>query len=133
MRERQPFGDCELELLNFDGARTPYDVALEIIDDRNHDDYRLMLIVRADMYSKQDAELLLKSYQKLIRAFTSTPGVSFAEPGIYEPQEVERALAFGRGMLLSALTYQRSMPFLAAPGYILHLSLLVGSLTNRIC
>lgn len=73
-------------------------MALEIIDDRDHDDYRLMLIVRADMYSEQDAGLLLTSYQKLVRAFTSTPDLRFAEPGIFEPEEVERALAFGRGM-----------------------------------
>lgn len=98
MRERQDFGDCQLELLNFDGARSPYDISLEIIDDRDHEDYRVMLIVRADMYSEQDAELLLASYQKLVHAFASSPDIVFDEPAIFEPQEVERALAFGRGM-----------------------------------
>lgn len=97
MRERQPFGDCELELLAFDGARTPYDVSLEIIDDRDQDEYRLMLIVRADMYSEQDVGVLLKSYQKLVQAFASTPDIPFAQPDIFEAQEIDKALKFGLG------------------------------------
>lgn len=98
LRERQSFGDCELELLNFNGARTPYDVSLEIIDDRDHDEYRLMLIVRADMYSEQDVGTLLTSYQKLVEAFASTPDIAFAQPEIFDPQEIEKALEFGQGM-----------------------------------
>lgn len=98
MRERQPFGDCELELLNFDGARTPYDISLEIIDDRDHDEYRLMLIVRADMYAEQDVGVLLRSYQKLVKAFASTPDIPFSQPKVFEAQDIETALQFGLGM-----------------------------------
>lgn len=96
IRERQPFGECQLELLEFDASRVPYDVALDITDDPDHDDYRLMLIVRADMYSKQDAELLLSSYQKLVHAFMDA-SASFAKPDVFEPHAIERALEFGRG------------------------------------
>lgn len=97
MRERQPLGDCELELLEFDASRVPYDVALDVTDDPEHGDYRLMLIVRADMYSKQDAELLLTGYQKLVYAFLSTLDTPFAEPDVFEPHYIERSLQFGRG------------------------------------
>lgn len=105
MRERQPFGDCNLELLNFDGARTPYDVSLEIIDDRDHNEYRLMLIVRADMYAEQDVGVLLKSYQKLVQAFARTPDIPFAQPQIFEAQEIDKALGFGLGMPQCSLSF----------------------------
>lgn len=100
MRERQPLSDCELELLEFDASRVPYDVALDIADDPDHGDYRLMLITRADMYSKQGAELLLTSYQKLVHAFMSTLDTSFVEPDVCEPHDIKRALQFGRSRYL---------------------------------
>lgn len=98
MRKKQPFGNCELEMLSFQASKVPYDLALDIIDDAGDGDCLLMLIVREDMYSKQDAEVLLKSYAQLVKAFAESPGLSFAEPDMFEKVEVERSLTFGRGL-----------------------------------
>lgn len=64
-----------------------------------------MLIVRADMYSEKDVETLLTSYQKLVQAFASTPDISFAQPEIFDPREIERALEFGRGTHCTFLSF----------------------------
>lgn len=98
MRKKQPWGNCELELLSFQASKVPYDLALDIIDDAGDADCLLMLIVREDMYSKQDAEVLLQSYGQLVKAFAESPHVRFDEPDIYAKSEVERSLAFGRGL-----------------------------------
>lgn len=99
MRKKQAWGNCELEMLSFQASKVPYDLALDIIDDAGDADCLLMLIVREDMYSKQDAEVLLRSYGQLVRAFAESPEVSFAEPDMFEAAEVERSLTFGRGLL----------------------------------
>lgn len=98
MRRRQPWGDCELEMLSFQASKVPYDLALDIIDDAGDGDCLLMLIVREDMYSQRDAEVLLRSYGRLVEAFAESPGASFEEPDMFEKAEVERSLTFGRGM-----------------------------------
>lgn len=98
MRKKQPWGNCELEMLSFQASKVPYDLALDIIDDAGDADCLLMLIVREDMYSKQDAEVLLRSYGQLVKVFAESPSVSFAEPDMFETSEVERSLTFGRGL-----------------------------------
>lgn len=98
MRRRQPWGDCELEMLSFQASKVPYDLALDIIDDAGDGGCLLMLIVREDMYSRRDAEVLLRSYGRLVEAFAESPGVSFAEPDMFEKAGVERSLTFGRGL-----------------------------------
>ncbi|KAK7698706.1 putative Hybrid PKS-NRPS biosynthetic cluster [Diaporthe eres] len=100
MRKKQPWGNCELEMLSFQASKVPYDLALDIIDDAGDADCLLMLIVREDMYSKQDAEVLLRSYGQLVKAFAESPEVSFAEPDMFEKAEVEKSLTFGRGEFL---------------------------------
>lgn len=87
-----------LEMLSFQASKVPYDLALDIIDDAGDGDCLLMLIVREDMYSKQDAEVLLKSYGQLVKDFAESPGLSFAEPDMFEKAAVERSLTFGRGL-----------------------------------
>ncbi|KAI9696853.1 MAG: putative Hybrid PKS-NRPS biosynthetic cluster [Bogoriella megaspora] len=99
MYKKQAWGDCDLELLSFQTSKMPYDVALDIMDEGGSGDCHLMLIVRKDMYTKQDAEFLLGSYERLVRSFASAPSNVFASPDIFESQEVERALNFGRGRI----------------------------------
>lgn len=104
MRKKQPWGNCELEMLSFQASKVPYDLALDIIDDAGDADCLLMLIVREDLYSKQDAEVLLQSYGQLVKAFAESPGVSFAEPDMFEKAKVERSLTFGRGLCFFSLS-----------------------------
>ncbi|EXK77811.1 hypothetical protein FOQG_17497 [Fusarium oxysporum f. sp. raphani 54005] len=94
--KRQAWGDCELELLLLALPQVPYDIALDIIDDGKNGDCHLTLIARQDMYSVQNAELLIWAYEKLLKAFVRTPSEAFSAPQIYETADIERALDFGR-------------------------------------
>ncbi|KAI1506098.1 AMP-binding enzyme [Biscogniauxia marginata] len=100
MRKSQPWGDCELQLVSFHASKTPYDISMDIIDDADSGECLLMMTVRDDMYSKDDAELLVKCYATLVQAFANTPEEAFAGPKIYETEDVERALNFGQGDIL---------------------------------
>ena len=123
MRKKQPWGNCELEMLSFQASKVPYDLALDIIDDAGDADCLLMLIVREDMYSKRDAEVLLQSYGQLVKAFAESPGVSFAEPDMFETAEVERSLTVGRGLwflLLSPCHFCLSSPVHSSLGHTYH-------------
>ncbi|KAF2218978.1 AMP-binding enzyme [Elsinoe ampelina] len=95
MSKKQQFDDCELELLSFQASNVPYDVSMDISDDSINGECHLMLIVREDMYSKKHAELLLGCYVNLVASFTETPTSSFGDAQIYDPRDIERALAFG--------------------------------------
>lgn len=115
MRKKQQWGDCELELLSFQASKLPYDVSLDIIDDAGNGDCHLMLIVREDMYSKQNAEFLLKSYEKLVKSFVSTPNITFVEPDMFEAQDVERALQFGRSQ--SSFSFSKAIDLLTTSNF----------------
>ncbi|KAK1959951.1 AMP-binding enzyme [Colletotrichum sublineola] len=95
--KRQQWGDCELEMLSFALPPVPYDVALDITDDGKDGGCHLMLIVRQDMYTERDAEIILGAYEKLLMAFVTNPGQVFSAPQIYETSEIELALGFGQG------------------------------------
>lgn len=85
-------------MISYALERVAYDVAMDVIDDPDVDgDCTFMLIVRKDLYSRQDAESLLVSYERLVKAFVDDPGMELDEPDAYDPAGVDRALAFGRG------------------------------------
>lgn len=61
-----------------------------------------MLILRKDLYSKQDAEYLVNSYKKLVEHFSRYPGATVSEPGIFDSQDTQRALDFSKGQCRSS-------------------------------
>jgi hybrid polyketide synthase/nonribosomal peptide synthetase ACE1 len=95
-REKTAWADCQLEMLSFQVSKLAYDVALDIIDDPDGD-CLVMLIVRKDLYSQRDAECLVKSYSRLVDAFTAHPSTALDEPEIFDPAEIDRAIGFSRG------------------------------------
>ncbi|KAM7193012.1 hypothetical protein V8F33_008060 [Rhypophila sp. PSN 637] len=95
-REKMNWADCQLEMQSFQVSKIAYDIALDIIDDSGGD-CLAMLIVRSDLYSKRDVERLARSYELLVQAFAAHPSISIAEPGVFDAQEVHRALGFSRG------------------------------------
>ena len=69
-RERMPFGDCELEMIEFEAGRTAYDLSLDIIDDTAGQPL-LMMMAQASLYSKRDTEILTQSYLNLVEVFAT--------------------------------------------------------------
>lgn len=56
-----------------------------------------MLILRKDLYSHQDAESLLASFERLVKESVDNPSMELDQPEAYEPAGVDWTLAFGRG------------------------------------
>lgn len=96
-REKTAWADCQLEMLSFEVSRLAYDVTLDITDDLDGGCF-CTLIVRRDLYSQQDAELLLKTYRQLMDVFTTHPTITLDEPQILDSSDIGRALAFSQGL-----------------------------------
>lgn len=94
--EKMSWGDCQLELLSFQPSKVAYDVALDIIDNAGGD-CSLTFIVRDDLYSREDAERLARSYIILASAFAAQPKTALGEMDVFEMEEIEEALNLGRG------------------------------------
>ncbi|MCJ1477282.1 hypothetical protein MMC13_005953 [Lambiella insularis] len=95
-RERQSFGNCELETVDFEAGRTAYDISLDIVDNTGQD-CLLMLMVQKDLYGSKDAEILMKAYTDLIASFAKSPSLPVGEPELYREVDIEKAIAIGRG------------------------------------
>ncbi|RYP16090.1 hypothetical protein DL766_009227 [Monosporascus sp. MC13-8B] len=95
-RKKEVWGDCELELLSIDISKTGYDLALDINDDQKGD-CLVTLIIRSDLYQKSEAEILVKSYEKLVRAFAAESNAVLNQPGMYEHADTIMAMHFSRG------------------------------------
>jgi hypothetical protein len=96
MQERQSWGDIDLEMCSFEASKTPYDLALDIIDN-NDSDCLLMFVTRKDIYSKVEVELLSKSFECLTKSFVENPSLSLSIPQIHNKDDVEQAMRFSRG------------------------------------
>ncbi|KAK3369911.1 AMP-binding enzyme [Podospora didyma] len=96
-REKMDFADDgRLEMLTFQVSKLAYDVALDIIDDPDGD-CLAMLTVRKDLYTRRDAERLVRSYELLVEAFVAHPDMPLDEPDIFDAAELEKAMSFSRG------------------------------------
>lgn len=96
-REKQRWADgCQLELLEFQASKLAYDIALDIIDDPDGECV-IMLIVRSDLYTQQQAERLAASYRRLVQDFCSSSEQMLSSPEMFEAEQINQALAYSKG------------------------------------
>lgn len=95
-REKQSFGDCELEMVRFEAGRTAYDISLDIVDNSGNDSL-LMLMVQSSIYDYRDAETLMNSYVDLLIAFSRNPHIPLDKPELFRRKDIEMAIELGRG------------------------------------
>ena len=98
-QEKQSFGNCELEMKNFEAGRTAYDLSLDIIDNAGGDTL-LMLMVQKSLYSETDAQVLMKSYVDILQHFSRTPELRIKQLPLYRPVDQKDALEVGRGLFV---------------------------------
>lgn len=96
-REKQTWGNCDLEMLSFDISKTGYDLNLDIIDDPDGE-CMLMLFVRSDLYTAAEAGTIVTCYEKIVNFFASRPKSSLLAPQIFESHQVKRSAEFSRGL-----------------------------------
>ncbi|RYP47491.1 hypothetical protein DL768_006463 [Monosporascus sp. mg162] len=95
-REKTSWGNVHMQFEAFESSKLAYDVALDIVDDPNGECVHI-LEVRKELYGKAGAERLVKSYERLVKAFAAQPGLALNEPGIFEPAEIEEVIRFSQG------------------------------------
>jgi hybrid polyketide synthase/nonribosomal peptide synthetase ACE1 len=97
MLKKQPMGNCQLELLSFQGSKVPYDIALDIIDDAGEGDCVVHLLVRNDLYTEEQAQVLVKCLVKLAESFSRIPNTALNSAAMFDAQEIESALDLSQG------------------------------------
>ncbi|KAE8853019.1 hypothetical protein HRS9122_00011 [Pyrenophora teres f. teres] len=105
MLKKQLMGDCELELLSFQASKVPYDICLDIIDDAGEGDCVLHLLVRKDMYTKQQAQTLIKCLVKLTESFSRIPNRKLESAAMFDAQDVVPALGFSKETVLGLVNH----------------------------
>lgn len=83
-------------MLTFQVAKLSYDVSLDIIDDPEGD-CLVMFIVRKELYNRQDAERLARSFEIMVEIFSKDPATELCRAKMFDGAEIDKAIAFGRG------------------------------------
>lgn len=98
VQETQVFGNCEIEGQEYSIGRTGYDIALDIIDN-TAGDTSVSVMVQEDLYTREDAELLLEVFVKLTATFSQDVSQPLQAVSLYEEKRVDKALQLGQGKL----------------------------------
>jgi hybrid polyketide synthase / nonribosomal peptide synthetase ACE1 len=77
-------------------SETPYDIMLDIIDKQNGT-ATVTMLVQESLYTKVEGELLLRSYLHLLITLTANPDLRVGDVTIWDKQDIDSALAMGRG------------------------------------
>ena len=95
--EVQPFGKGQLKGKEYALSKTPYDIMLDIIDAPIGAAY-INMMTQEDLYTAEEAHLLLSCYISLLTALTQDTGLTADGVSMFNFQEVDQALKLGQGM-----------------------------------
>lgn len=77
-------------------GETSYDLHLDIVDFGNQE-MQVFMLVQEDLYGPEQAEILIRSYCNLLKAFTQNPATRVAWPSLFADEDIDQALDVGRG------------------------------------
>ncbi|PYI00038.1 beta-ketoacyl synthase domain-containing protein [Aspergillus ellipticus CBS 707.79] len=95
-REKQPFADLQVDMLQFEAGRTAYDLSLDIIDNPGQDAL-VVLMAQKSLYSASDAELISQVYEDILKEFASSPSLPMDKPWSFRQGALQSALTLGKG------------------------------------
>ncbi|PYI16870.1 beta-ketoacyl synthase domain-containing protein [Aspergillus violaceofuscus CBS 115571] len=98
-RERQLFGDLQLEMLHFEPGRTSYDISLDIIDNPGQDAL-VVVMAQRNLYSLGDAEVMAQIYEDILQEYSSIPSLAADKNWSFRQETLQKALDVGRGETL---------------------------------
>jgi hybrid polyketide synthase/nonribosomal peptide synthetase ACE1 len=90
------FCGCEAEGTLLTTGETSHDLYLDVINLGNGDTL-VHLLVQKDLYSLEHAEILLRSYENLVQAFTRNPATKVSWPPLFSEAEIEQGIEAGKG------------------------------------
>lgn len=94
--ESRDFCGCIAKGSLLASGETSYDLHLDIVDFGSQG-MQVYLLVQKDLYGPEQAEILLHSYCNLLAAFTQNPATRVTWPSLFADEDIEQALAMGRG------------------------------------
>jgi hybrid polyketide synthase / nonribosomal peptide synthetase ACE1 len=94
--EKRTFAGCDSEWDAFDGGQIAYDLSLDIVDNAGGDAL-LRLFSQTALYSPQDGGVLMKSFVKLLDAFSRNPAARLTRPLLHSKDDAQNALILGKG------------------------------------
>lgn len=95
--EKQPWGDCQLEMQEWHLGKTAYDITVDVTDTPT--DAVLMIRVQKGLYDMAAAEMLLETYIHLLRSYTADPSLPLGAPPLFSNKMLARAVDVGRGKI----------------------------------
>jgi len=96
--EVSDFADTQMEILDFEGGRTAYDINIDVINYTSGCQIEFMM--QTSIYSDNDAKTLSGIYQRILDAFAETPEQTLLAVNVYGEEPVQEAIRLGRGKLL---------------------------------
>lgn len=94
--ESRDFCGCVAKGSLFASGETSYDIHLDIVD-FGHEGTEVYVLVQEDLYAPEHAEILLRSYCNLLRAFTKNPATRVSWPSLFPGDDIDAARVAGRG------------------------------------
>ncbi|KAK0373507.1 hypothetical protein CLIM01_09128 [Colletotrichum limetticola] len=90
-----PLGGCSLTVKEGFDAKSPYDLAFSVTP--TEDACYLQIVGRDDLYDQTATDLLLDMYVTLLDDAAKDTSKTLPECQLYDPRDVDRAIAIGRG------------------------------------
>jgi hybrid polyketide synthase / nonribosomal peptide synthetase ACE1 len=97
--EKKTFSDCKIGEEDYEIGRAGYDLTLDIVDTVDGNAL-ILFLVQQNLYSKKDADILMKSYINLLEEFSTNPTADTDQPSLFSKSSKENAIQLGRGELL---------------------------------
>lgn len=99
IQAERSFAGCKMLEEEYEIGRTAYDIALEIVDTVGGD-ATIGFMLQKDLYSRSDAEILMKSYMALLEEFSKNAAMRLDRPSLFSGVDVEKAIKLGQGQSL---------------------------------
>lgn len=96
VREKQRFGECNIEGQEYSIGRSAYDITLAVIDSQSGDPL-VSFLVQSSLYTQSDASILLASFIHLADVFSRDPNLLLGEPDLYPYEHIENSLKLSQG------------------------------------
>jgi hybrid polyketide synthase/nonribosomal peptide synthetase ACE1 len=96
--QSRSFCGCIADGALLGGGETSFDLSLDV-GNVGAGETIVHLCVQESIYSMENAEILLQSYTNLVQSFLQNPATRVTWPGLYSRDDIENAVALGRGKL----------------------------------
>ncbi|KGO48676.1 Acyl transferase/acyl hydrolase/lysophospholipase [Penicillium expansum] len=94
--EARSFCGCSSDGELIAGGQNAYDISVDVVDVSSGDNL-VVFAVNKDLYSKDDADVLKKSYLSLLQGFARNPAARIVWPALHLEEDVKSAVELGRG------------------------------------